>query len=125
MSRLRRWAHAIKLDVHALYLAARDPWVPWYAKAVAVGVAAYALSPIDLIPVFVRILGCVDDLFIVPLGIVLAIKLIPAEIMAEYRRTAAREQVQPQSRAGAVAVNVVWIIVSILADAYIYRLAGE
>jgi hypothetical protein len=81
--------------------------------------------PSTFIPDFVPILGYVDDFFIVPLGIVLAIKLIPAEIMAEHRRRAAREQVQPQSRAGAVAAIVVWIIVSIQAGAYVYRLVVE
>src|SRR5205807_4168518 len=94
---IQRWARAIKRDVHALYLAARDPRVPWYAKAVALAVAAYALSPIDLIPDFVPVLGFLDDLVIVPLGIMLALRLIPPAIMAEHRATAAAASALPRS----------------------------
>src|SRR5215475_7810996 len=82
---LRGWARTVKRDVHALYLASFDPRVPWYAKTVAIAVAAYALSPIDLIPDFIPVLGYLDDLIIVPLGIWLAIALIPKDIMAEHR----------------------------------------
>jgi uncharacterized membrane protein YkvA (DUF1232 family) len=78
MERLRRWARSIKRDVVALYSAGRDPRVPWFAKAVAVAVAAYALSPIDLIPDFIPILGQVDDLLILPLGILLAVNPLGA-----------------------------------------------
>ena len=78
-------ARAVKRDVYALYLAAGDPRVPWYAKAVAVAVAAYALSPIDLIPDFIPVLGYVDDVLIVPAGILLAVKLVPPDVMAELR----------------------------------------
>ena len=88
--RLRAWARELKCDVHALYLAARDPRVPWYAKAVALGVAGYALSPIDLIPDFIPVIGHLDDLIIVPLGIWLAVRLIPADVLEEHR-VAARE----------------------------------
>src|SRR5215471_19208344 len=77
--RLRGWAALIKRDVHALYLAARDPRVPWYAKALAAVVAGYALSPIDLIPDFIPVLGYLDDVILVPLGIVLVVRLIPPE----------------------------------------------
>jgi uncharacterized membrane protein YkvA (DUF1232 family) len=107
LERLKAWARGIKLDVTALWLAARDPRVPWYAKAVAAAVAAYALSPIDLIPDFVPILGYLDDLLIVPLGIWAAIKLIPAPIMQELRIKAA-DQSKPTSKAGLVAVVVIW-----------------
>src|SRR5688572_30755127 len=85
---LKQWARALTRDVHAVYLAARDPRVPWHEKAVALFVAAYALSPIDLIPDAIPIIGYVDDLIIVPLGIWLAVKLIPPAIMAEHRRAA-------------------------------------
>src|SRR4029078_6705139 len=78
-------AGGAKRDAHALYLAARDPRVPWYAKAIAIAVAAYALSPIDLIPDFVPVLGYLDDVIIVPAGIALVIRLIPPPIMAEHR----------------------------------------
>ena len=105
----RSWARTIKRDAHALYLAARDPRVPWYAKALAIAVAAYALSPIDLIPDFIPVLGYLDDLLIVPAGIALVVWLIPAGIMAEHREMAALAQERPVSRAGAATIVVFWI----------------
>jgi uncharacterized membrane protein YkvA (DUF1232 family) len=87
--RLKDWSRVIKRDVHALYLASRDPRVPWYAKALVIVVTGYALSPIDLIPDFVPVLGYLDDVILVPLGILLVIRLIPPEIMAEHRDLAA------------------------------------
>ena len=89
LERAKHWARAIKRDVLALWIAARDPRVPWYAKALAAAVAAYALSPIDLIPDFIPVLGYLDDLVIVPLGILLVVALIPAALMAEFREQAA------------------------------------
>ena len=106
---LKGWARAIKRDVHAIYLAARDPRVPWYAKALALCVAGYALSPIDLIPDFIPVIGYLDDLIIVPLGIVAVVKLIPPEIMAEYRAAAAIASEKPISRAAAGLFIVIWI----------------
>lgn len=88
-TQLQQWARTMSRDVHALYLAAGDPRVPWYAKVLAIAVAAYALSPIDLIPDFIPIIGYLDDLVIVPAGIVLAVKLIPPELMTEFRSAAA------------------------------------
>ena len=104
----KTWARGIKRDVVALWLAVRDRRVPWHAKAVAGMVAAYALSPIDLIPDFIPVLGYFDDFIIVPLGIVLAVRLIPAPLMAEFRAAAA-ERARPVSRAGMVAVVAVWL----------------
>ena len=93
----------------ALHLAARDPRVPWPAKAVAACVAAYALSPIDLIPDFVPVLGYLDDLVVVPLGILLAVKLVPPDLMAEFREEARRRCENPTGRAGAaIVVSGVW-----------------
>lgn len=89
--RLKRWAGGLKAEVYAFYLAYRDPRVPWYARLVALCVVAYAFSPIDLIPDPVPVLGYMDDLTLVPLGIALAIKLIPAPVLDEHRRKA-REQ---------------------------------
>src|SRR6266478_7923468 len=96
-------ARIIKRDVHALYLASRDPRVPWYAKVLAVAVAAYALSPIDLIPDFIPVVGYLDDLIIVPLGIWLVVSLIPDEVMAECRARADEVGQRPVSRAGMIA----------------------
>jgi uncharacterized membrane protein YkvA (DUF1232 family) len=107
---LKLWARAIKRDVVALWLAARDPRVPWYAKVAAGAVAAYALSPIDLIPDFIPVFGYLDDLIIVPLGILLAVRLVPVELMAEFRAEAARRSV-PSSRAGLAFIAAIWIVV--------------
>src|ERR1700756_3364630 len=88
MEKWKQWARLIKRDAHALYLAACDPRVPWYAKAMALAVAAYALSPIDLIPDFIPVVGYLDDLIIVPLGIALVVRMIPPQIMTEHRTLA-------------------------------------
>ena len=111
--RWQHWARATRRDAHALYLAARDPRVPWYAKALAIAVAAYALSPIDLIPDFVTLLGFLDDVIIVPAGIALVIKLIPQRVMVEHRAIAAAALDRPVSRAAAVVVIVVWILAAV------------
>ena len=89
MGRLRDWARALKLELRALYFVVRDPRTPWYAKALAGAVLAYALSPIDLIPDFIPVLGYLDDVILVPLGIWLALKLVPGEVLAEARARAA------------------------------------
>ncbi len=102
------WAKAIRRDVGALWLAARDPSVPWHAKLLAGFVAAYALSPIDLIPDFIPVLGYLDDLIIVPLGIWAAVKLIPPPILAELREKAAAHR-PPRSLAGLAAILSIWI----------------
>lgn len=112
---LRQWARTLKRDVVALYLAARDPRVPWYAKVVAACVAAYALSPIDLIPDFIPVLGYLDDVILVPLGIALAIRLIPPAILQEHRETAsARIANRPTSRIGAAVIIIIWVILATL-----------
>ncbi len=116
----RQWARSLKRDVHALWLAGRDPRTPWYAKALAVAIAAYALSPLDLIPDFIPVLGLVDDLVIVPLGIVLAVRLVPAEVMDEHRRAAARAASRPVSRLATAVIVLAWIGCAIaLIDAFL------
>lgn len=115
------WARTIRRDAHAVYLAARDPRTPWYAKALAVCVAGYALSPIDLIPDFVPVLGLLDDVIIVPLGILVVVKLVPAEVMAETQAIAALAAEQPVSRKGAVAIASLWTISLALAAWLVYR----
>lgn len=109
LASLRTWALVVKRDVLALWIAARDPRTPWYAKAAATAVAAYALSPIDLIPDFVPIVGYVDDALIVPAGILLAVKLIPPDLMAEFRAEAARLDARPKSRSGALFIILLWL----------------
>ncbi len=102
------WARALKRDVVALWIAARDPRTPPTAKLVAGTVAAYALSPIDLIPDVIPLLGQLDDLLIVPLGIMLALRLIPAPLMQEFRE-AALSRSRPRSAIAAAAVIGIWI----------------
>ena len=114
LERLKGWARAIRRDVVALWLAAGDPRVPWHAKALAAAVAAYALSPIDLIPDFIPLLGYLDDLLIVPLGILLAVRLIPPPILAELRARAL-EHGRPVSRAGLALVISIWLAAAGLA----------
>ena len=119
--RLKDWARIIKRDVHALYLASRDPRVPWYAKALAIVVAAYALSPIDLIPDYIPVLGYLDDAILVPLGVLLVIRLIPPEIMAEHRDLAVAATERPVSRAAAVVIACIWIASIALCGWFVYR----
>jgi uncharacterized membrane protein YkvA (DUF1232 family) len=114
VERLRTWAREMKRDVHALYLAARDPRVPWYAKAVALFVAGYALSPIDLIPDFIPVIGYLDDVIIVPLGILLAVRLIPPDILAEHRAAADEAALRPASRTAALVIVAIWIGVTLV-----------
>ena len=110
LSRIKTWARSLKRDAHAIYLASRDPRVPWYAKALAIAVAAYALSPIDLIPDFIPVIGYLDELFILPLGIWLVVRLIPDGIMVEYRARANEAGQRPTSRTGMAAIVLVWMV---------------
>lgn len=111
---LRKWARTIKRDVHALYLCSRDPRVPWYAKALAIAVAGYALSPIDLIPDFIPVLGYLDDVIILPLGILLAVRLIPPDVLSDKREATSRAQARPVNRNAAIAIIFVWAISFVL-----------
>jgi uncharacterized membrane protein YkvA (DUF1232 family) len=108
LDRIKNWARALKRDSRAVYLAARDPRVPWYAKLLAVAVAGYALSPIDLIPDFIPVIGYLDDLVLVPLGIWLVISLVPKEIMVECRARAS-EAPPPASNTAMAVIILVWI----------------
>jgi uncharacterized membrane protein YkvA (DUF1232 family) len=118
---LRAKAHSLKRETMALYYAARDPRTPLAAKLITVLVVAYALSPIDLIPDFIPVLGLLDDLILVPLGIALALRLIPAEAMAEGRAKADAALARPKSYAAAVVIALVWIAVAVLLSAWAYR----
>jgi uncharacterized membrane protein YkvA (DUF1232 family) len=110
---LKNRAVALKREAYALYIAARDPRVPWYAKVFMGLVLAHTFSPIDLIPDFIPVLGYLDDLIVVPLGIALALKMIPAEVMIDARRQAEEllRQGKPISRAGAIMVIAIWLII--------------
>ena len=100
--------HRLAVEGHAAWLAARDPRVPWYARLLAVAVAAYALSPIDLIPDFVPVLGWLDDLIIVPLGLILVRRLIPVPLWAELHASAEAASERPSSRVGMAFVLILW-----------------
>jgi uncharacterized membrane protein YkvA (DUF1232 family) len=110
---LKQRARRLKAELYALYLAYRDPRVPWYARLFAASVVAYAISPIDLIPDFIPVLGYLDDLILVPLGIVLALRMIPPEVMAECRERA-KETSREGRRTSWVAAGVIvgiWLLV--------------
>lgn len=113
-SRLKAFAGALKRDVVALWIAARDPRTPWHAKALAGAVAAYALSPIDLIPDFVPILGYLDDLLIVPLGVAWAVRLIPLPLMAEFRAKAMTRAHKPKSLIAAGLIVTLWVVCTLI-----------
>jgi uncharacterized membrane protein YkvA (DUF1232 family) len=121
----REQARKLKRDVVAIALAMRDPRVPWYAKALGACVVAYALSPIDLIPDFIPVVGHLDDLVLVPLGLFLLLRLIPAPVMAEHRAAAAELAQRPVSYAGAAAIIVIWLAALAIAAYILTRhLAG-
>ena len=109
LNQLRSWAKAIERDLLAIWIAARDPRVPWYAKLLAVAFAGYALSPIDLIPDFIPVFGFLDDLLIIPLGILLVVRLIPPALMRDFRASAALQVERPASRAAAVVIVLLWV----------------
>ncbi len=106
---LREWARTIKRDVVALYIAARAPRVPWYVKLAAAVVAAYALSPIDLIPDFIPVLGYLDEAILLPIALIIVIKMIPVPLMAEFRTEAQRRAERPTSWVAAAVIIALWI----------------
>lgn len=121
LAKLRHWAWSLKRDAIALYLAARDPRVPWYGKALAGAIAAYALSPIDLIPDFIPVLGYLDELILLPLAIAGVLRLIGPEILAEHRVTAAKLAERPVSMNGAAAIVTMWAAVLVLLALWLWR----
>ena len=124
LSRLRAWARALKAETYALYLAYRDPRVPWYAKGVAAVVVAYAFSPLDLIPDFIPVLGYLDDLILVPLGIAFAVRLIPREVMVDCRARAAEalQAGRPHAWGVAAVIIAIWVLLLGLSIALVVRI---
>jgi len=118
---VKDWARRIKRDVVALYIAAWDPRTPWYAKGIALAVAAYALSPIDLIPDFIPVLGYLDDLLLLPLGILLAIRLIPPHLMSEFRQAAESRSRPPAHWSVAAVIVAIWIAGIVATTWWVYR----
>lgn len=125
MRRLREWAHRLKAETLALYLAARDRRTLWYARLLVAAIVAYALSPIDLIPDFVPVLGLLDDILLIP-GIALALRMIPAEVMAEARARARAELAgaRPRSRAAAAVIVAIWVGAVVLTGVVAWRAAS-
>lgn len=121
--RLKQRARALKAETFALYLAARHPRTPWFAKLFVAGVVAYALSPIDLIPDFVPVLGYLDDLVLIPLGITLAIRLIPSAVLSEcrVRAAAAMQGDKPVSRTAAAVIVAIWVGIAALGALWAYE----
>jgi uncharacterized membrane protein YkvA (DUF1232 family) len=102
--------HRIRIEAHAVWLATRDPRTPWAAKIVGLLIAAYALSPIDLIPDFIPILGLVDDAILIPLGVWLFEKLVPPALMAEHRAAAEAASERPVTWAGILIIIAIWAL---------------
>lgn len=119
--RLREWARRIRRDVVAVYLAARDPATPPGVRLLAWMLAGYALSPIDLIPDFIPVLGYLDDLLIVPLGLLLVIRLLPPEVLAASRARAEALLVRPRSRVAAAVFIAIWVAVAALCVGWLWR----
>ncbi|GAA4315082.1 YkvA family protein [Nibribacter koreensis] len=111
--KLKQWAKQLKADIQALALAVQDARVPWYAKVMAGITVAYALSPIDLIPDFIPILGYLDDLLLLPIGIWLSIKLIPPALFQEFQEQVvlAGKQKLPQSKTAAILIILLWLVI--------------
>src|SRR6267142_579979 len=123
LASLKQRARHLKSETLVLWFAARHPSTPWYAKLLIAGIAAYALSPIDLIPDFVPVLGYVDDLILIPLGIVLAIRMVPPPILEECRARAQKliASGRPVSRIAAAVIVAVWIASGALCAVWAYR----
>jgi uncharacterized membrane protein YkvA (DUF1232 family) len=127
MTNLEEWkkkVRRLKTETYAIYLASKDPRVPWYAKAIIIFVVAHTFSPIDLIPDFIPVLGYLDDLVIAPLGIWLAVRLIPQDVLAEcrYKAQEIMDQEPPFRWQAAVIILVIWILGAALVIFLVFRL---
>lgn len=127
IANLRKRAAALKADSYALWLVARHPRTPWFAKLLAGVVVAYAFSPIDLIPDFIPVLGYLDDVILVPLGIALAVRLVPDDVVAECRAQAARDidGEQPVSVVAGVIIVAVWVLLAGLFSVWVINTFGR
>jgi len=123
----KSWARRLKMETYAVYLACRDPRVPWSARLFAALVVGYAFSPIDLIPDYIPILGYVDDLILIPLGIALTLKMIPPEVLAECREKAqqAASEGKPTNWKAAAAIVAIWVLLAALAALLILGIYGR
>jgi uncharacterized membrane protein YkvA (DUF1232 family) len=117
----KEWARRIKRDVMAVYFAGRDPETPFFVRLLALAIAAYAFSPIDLIPDFIPVLGYLDDLLIVPIGLYLVIRLLPPAVLASSRIKAEVFLERPKSFFAAAFVVVIWLLLPLLAYYWFFR----
>ena len=119
---LRQKAHRLQSETLALYLASRHPKTPWYAKVLVAGIVAYAISPVDLIPDFIPILGYLDDLILIPLGVALAIRLIPESVLTECRiqANAIFRDGKPESRIAGAVIVIVWLVLAAICILWIH-----
>jgi uncharacterized membrane protein YkvA (DUF1232 family) len=124
MERWKAWARRLETEVYALFLAYKDPRTPWHAKIFTAMLVGYALSPIDLIPDFIPVIGYLDDLVIVPLGTLVAIKMIPAQVMEESRAKSKQmiAQGKPINKMAAAVIVVIWVGLAVVAGSVIYRI---
>ena len=121
--RLKQKSRHLKIEIYALYLAYRDPRVPWYAKAFVALVVGYALSPIDLIPDFIPVLGYLDDLILIPLGVAVALKMIPEKVMDDCRIRSKElmNKKKPINRVAAVVIICIWLMLIVMTIALVVR----
>lgn len=126
---IERWKQKtkhIKIEIYALYLAYRDPRVPWYAKALVAVVVGYAFSPIDLIPDFIPVLGYLDDLILLPLGVAIALKMIPEEVISDCRKRSKEvlSQEKPLNWVAAIVIISIWVILIVMTVVWVVRLSN-
>jgi len=123
IERLKQKSRHLKIEIYALYLAYRDPRVPWYAKVFVALVVGYALSPIDLIPDFIPVLGYLDDLILVPLGVAVALKMIPEKVMEDcrIRSKEVMNEKKPINRIAAVVIICIWLMLIVMTIALVVR----
>ncbi|GAB4403151.1 MAG: hypothetical protein Kow00123_14040 [Anaerolineales bacterium] len=114
----------MRTEAYALFLAYKDPRVPWYARAFAICVAAYAVSPVDLVPDFIPVLGYLDDAVLIPLGVHVALKMIPGDVMAECRARA-RESLEGSRSAGRIAAAIVVLLWVLVAGVVVAAIVGK
>lgn len=123
IKKLKERAKHLKRETYALYLAYHDPRVPWHAKVVCVCIVGYVLSPIDLIPDFIPVLGYLDELILIPAGLALAIRLIPNEVMCECRSKAEENMGKkgPKNYTAAAIIVAIWVVLIIISGIFVYN----
>ena len=121
LAALKERARRVKVELIALGLATRDPRTPWYAKLIVAGCVAYALSPIDVIPDFIPVIGLIDDLIFIPIALAVAVRFIPDDVLADCRARAGEIAERRTSRAAAAAIVAIWLALAALAVCLLMR----